>query len=97
MGVMRKLTGLLMNDLSSAEKQEQVVLEFRKLKIRLAEPKTHKDTLWERWENSRFGRPEWIKIFDNIDKLLALLLCDLKEEVSRRRKEGKTERECVCD
>jgi hypothetical protein len=34
---------------------------------------------------------------DGKTQLLALLLCDLKEEESRRRKEKQRERECVLD
>jgi hypothetical protein len=80
MGVMRKLVGLMMNDLSSMKKaiETESVLKGMHIKIPEAEGK---QTLWERWDKARFGRPEWITILDNVDKLVELLTGTTKTKV----------------
>jgi hypothetical protein len=75
MGVMRKLTGLLIEDLSIEEKEEETLAVLKRANVKVAPPEADKpnQTLVERWDQSRFGRPEWIRILDNIDQLIEIL------------------------
>jgi len=83
MGVMRKLCDLLISDLSTTNQDGVILSLFRSFNIKLSsDPKKAKETLSERWENSRFRRPEWITILDNINKLLELLPIEKRVKVS---------------
>jgi hypothetical protein len=78
MAVMRKLTELLVMDIAigiSEEKAERFegFLSDIRIKILPSKKERSKD-LNERWENSRFGRPEWITILDNIDRFIEFFL-----------------------
>lgn len=74
MAVTRKLSQWLIEDLSVAGKGVEVEAILKDLGFNLYEPdEKEKLTLAEKWENSRFGRPEWIHFVDNVSQLLCRL------------------------
>jgi len=76
MAVMRKMTTLLVASLAESERAVLIQL-LESWKLRLYTPKDGKKmTLAHCWKKSRWGRPEWIVIFRNIEVIVSLLKDD---------------------
>lgn len=73
MGLMNKMMTLLMNRLSGIPKAEEEAEKIlAELNLKLVPPDKYK-TYGDRFTNSRWGRPDWITLYRNIEKFIALI------------------------